>query len=284
MSCEGCPQASSCSKGQKEACSLKINPHNHIKNCIAVLSGKGGVGKSTVTVLLARALARKGLKVGIMDADITGPSIPRLMDLQNGKALATADNEILPIVSEEGIECMSLNYLVEHEEDPVIWRGPIVSNVVKQFYTDVLWGELDVLLIDMPPGTGDVALTILQDLPVDGVLMVSTPQPMVSMIVAKAISMCQQMHIPVLGIVENMAYLECPNCHDRIEFYNEEDEKKFLEGHELKLYARLPMLDLIRDIHQYDSYNLAQQEKVQEFMGDMADEILDDIKNGKSEG
>jgi Mrp family chromosome partitioning ATPase len=143
---------------------------------IAILSGKGGVGKSTITVMLARALAKQGLRVGIMDADITGPSIPRLMNAHERYAYATKENEIIP-VEVDGIKIMSLNYLVQNESDPVIWRGPILGNVVKQFYTDVVWGELDVLLIDMPPGTGDVALTILQSLPVQGVLMISTPQP-----------------------------------------------------------------------------------------------------------
>lgn len=159
---------------------------------------KGGVGKSTITVLLARALSKKGYKVGIMDADITGPSIPRLMDAQNEQAYATRENEVIP-VDVDGIKIVSLNYMLENENDPVIWRGPIVGNVVKQFYTDVLWEDLDYLLIDMPPGTGDVALTILQELPVEAVLMVSTPQPMVSMIVTKAIKMCDEMHVRVLG-------------------------------------------------------------------------------------
>ena len=211
MSCEGCPSQGKCGKNS-ETCGIQSNPDNHIKNIITVMSGKGGVGKSTVTVMLAKAMAKKGLKVGIMDADITGPSIPRLLALTNQHAYGNEKQQLIPIESKEGIKVMSLNFLVQSESDPVIWRGPVIGGVVKQFYTDVVWGDLDVLLIDMPPGTGDVALTIMQSIPVQGVVMVSTPQPMVSMIVEKACHMCEKMEVKVLGIIENMAYLECPNC------------------------------------------------------------------------
>lgn len=276
MSCEGCPSKGKCSK-DAASCSVQPNPNNNIKKIVAVMSGKGGVGKSTISVLLARAAAKQGQKVGIMDADITGPSIPRLLGLEDAKAYSNANNEILPIVASDGIEIMSLNYLLKNESDPVIWRGPIIANVVKQFYTDVLWKDLDVLFIDMPPGTGDVALTILQDLPVNGVIMVSTPQPMVSMIVEKAIHMCEQMKVTVLGVIENMAYLECPNCQEKISFYNEEELNEFIKNSNAKLYATLPMQDLIRDVNQYDSYNLQQQEKVNAFMDKVVCEILADL-------
>ena len=205
MSCEGCPSQGKCGKNS-ETCGIQSNPDNHIKNIITVMSGKGGVGKSTVTVMLAKAMAKKGLKVGIMDADITGPSIPRLLALTNQHAYGNEKQQLIPIESKEGIKVMSLNFLVQSESDPVIWRGPVIGGVVKQFYTDVVWGDLDVLLIDMPPGTGDVALTIMQSIPVQGVVMVSTPQPMVSMIVEKACHMCEKMEVKVLGIIENMAY------------------------------------------------------------------------------
>ena len=211
MSCEGCPNQGSCGKDQS-SCQIENNPNNHIKKIVAVMSGKGGVGKSTITVMLAKSLAKKGLKVGIMDADITGPSIPRLFAAEHEQAYATKESFIIPIETADHIKIMSLNFMMKNESDPVIWRGPIIAGVVKQFYTDVIWGDLDVLLIDMPPGTGDVALTIMQSLPVSGVVMVSTPQPMVSMIVSKAIHMCHQMSIAVYGVIENMAYLECPNC------------------------------------------------------------------------
>ena len=213
MSCEGCPSKGNCSKSEG-SCGIVNNPNNHIRHIVGVMSGKGGVGKSSVSVLLARQLARKGLKVGIMDADITGPSIPRLLGMPRAQAFGTND-AIEPVVDKDGIKCMSLNFLMDDENQPVVWRGPIVANAVKQFYTDVIWGDLDVLFIDMPPGTGDVALTVLQSIPVNGVVMVSTPQPMVSMIVSKAVNMCRQLKIPVLGVVENMSYISCPNCGKR---------------------------------------------------------------------
>ena len=238
MSCEGCPSQGKCGKNS-ETCGIQSNPDNHIKNIITVMSGKGGVGKSTVTVMLAKAMAKKGLKVGI--------------------------------------KVMSLNFLVQSESDPVIWRGPVIGGVVKQFYTDVVWGDLDVLLIDMPPGTGDVALTIMQSIPVQGVVMVSTPQPMVSMIVEKACHMCEKMEVKVLGIIENMAYLECPNCHERIEFYKKEDVETLCNSTCTKLYGTLPMLDLIRDINEYDAYSKEQQEKVDAYVSDIATEVLEDI-------
>ena len=277
MSCEGCPSAGNCSK-DKTTCNVNSNSKNHIKHIVAVLSGKGGVGKSTVTVLMAKALAAKGLKVGIMDADITGPSIPRLMNKEHEVAYASKDGEILPILSDEGIKIMSLNYMLKNESDPVIWRGPVIANVVKQFYTDVLWEELDVLLIDMPPGTGDVALTILQSIPVQGVLMISTPQPMVSMIVSKAINMCKEMKVPVLGVVENMAFLDCPNCQERIEFYDRGVLNEFLNSNGVKLYGTLPMLDLIRDVNEYQSYTVEQKELVNEYVSKICDGVLEDIQ------
>lgn len=276
MSCEGCPSQGKCGKSS-ETCGIQSNPDNHIKNIITVMSGKGGVGKSTVTVMLAKAMAKKGLKVGIMDADITGPSIPRLLALLNEHAFGNEKQQLIPVESKEGIKVMSLNFLVQSESDPVIWRGPVIGGVVKQFYTDVVWGDLDVLLIDMPPGTGDVALTIMQSIPVQGVVMVSTPQPMVSMIVEKACHMCEKMEVKVLGIIENMAYLECPNCHERIEFYKKEDVETLCNSTCTKLYGTLPMLDLIRDINEYDAYSKDQQEKVDAYLSDIADEILEDI-------
>lgn len=276
MSCEGCPSKGNCSK-DAASCGVQSNPKNKIKKIVAVMSGKGGVGKSTLTVMLAKAMAKQGLKVGIMDADITGPSIPRLLDVMNEQAYATKDSEIIPIVTEDGIKIISLNYLMKNESDPVIWRGPVIAGVVKQFYTDVLWEELDVLLIDMPPGTGDVALTIMQSLPVQGVVMISTPQPMVSMIVTKAINMCNQMNVKVLGVIENMAYLECPKCNERIEFYETGELHQFFEETALKLYGTLPMLDLIRDINKYGSYTSDQKEKVDSYVEEIAKEVLSDL-------
>lgn len=276
MSCEGCPSKGSCGKDQS-TCGVENNPNNHIKNIVAIMSGKGGVGKSTITVMVAKALAKKGYKVGIMDADITGPSIPRLFSAENEQAYATKENYIIPVEVADGIKIMSLNFLMKNESDPVIWRGPVIAGVVKQFYTDVLWGDLDVLLIDMPPGTGDVALTIMQSLPVSGVLMVSTPQPMVSMIVAKAIHMCEQMHVPVYGVIENMAYLECPNCQEKIEFYDTAQLHQFFEDTMTKLYGTLPMLDLIRDLNTYAQYNDNQKEIVHDLIDSAVDQLIQDI-------
>ena len=179
------------------------------------MSGKGGVGKSTVTTLFAKELSKLGYKVGIMDADITGPSIPRLMGMKDEKAMGDGES-IYPVMSKEGIKVISLNLLIDDENEPVIWRGPVVGGAVKQFWEDVIWGDLDFLLIDMPPGTGDVALTVMQSTPVNGVVMVSVPQDMVSMIVAKAVNMTKKMNIPVLGVVENMSYIVCPGKEDGI--------------------------------------------------------------------
>jgi Mrp family chromosome partitioning ATPase len=172
---------------------------------------------------------------------------------------------------------MSLNYLLSNESDPVIWRGPIVGNVVRQFYTDVLWGDLDVLLIDMPPGTGDVALTILQDLPVQGVIMVGTPSSMVGMIVLKAIKMCEQMNIPLLGIIENMAYFECPNCNERVEFFDAKEMDELLDAAHTKLYATLPMSQPLANLHQYSSLNLENQQKVESYIEECAKELWQDL-------
>ena len=280
MSCEGCPNAGNCKK-DPQSCGLQPNPANKIKAIVPVMSGKGGVGKSTVTVLLARALNRMGLKVGIMDADVTGPSVPRLLDLQNEWAYGDGNDNVLPVVSADGIKTMSLNYMMADEADPVVWRGPIVSNMLKQFYTDVIWGELDVLLIDMPPGTSDTALTILQELPVTGVIMVTTPQAMVSMIVTKAVRMCGKMNIPVLGMVENMAYMNCPHCNERINFYATDANGNFqeLEGLEdMKMYAILPMNDLLRATNTYDSFDLRQQEEVNGLFDDFAKELDHDLR------
>ena len=184
--CGSCPSKGECSK-DKESCGIKNNPLNNIKKIIGVMSGKGGVGKSTVSALIAKNLAKQGYKVGVLDADITGPSIPRLLGVKDSRAMGAPDNCIYPVQNAEGIKVMSLNLLIDDENQPVIWRGAMISNVVKQFYTDVIWGELDYLLIDMPPGTGDVALTVMQSIPINGIVMVSVPQDMVSMIVKKVV-------------------------------------------------------------------------------------------------
>ena len=184
------------------------------------MSGKGGVGKSTVTSLIAKKLNKEGYKVGILDADITGPSIPRLMGLKNERAISSDGVNIFPVVSKEGIKTMSINYMVGDESQPVVFKGPLISNTIKQFYKDVMWEELDYLLIDMPPGTGDVALTVMQSLPITGMVMVSVPQDMISMIVAKGINMAKKLNVNVLGVVENMSYIQCPDCSKKIKLFD----------------------------------------------------------------
>lgn len=237
--CDTCPSKGNCNTNV-EACGIQNNPNNKIKNIIGVMSGKGGVGKSTMTTLIAKQLNAQGYKVGILDADITGPSIPRLMRMGDVKAFSDGTN-IIPVTTSAGIKVISLNLMLEDESSPVIWRGPMIGGVVKQFYTDVLWEELDYLLIDMPPGTGDVALTVMQSIPITGVVMVSMPQNLVSMIVSKAINMTQQLNVPVIGIIENMSYIQCPNCSEKIRMFDDDDINNFLDSNKVELLGELPM-------------------------------------------
>ena len=219
-----------------------VNAHSSVKMVIGVVSGKGGVGKSLVTALTAVQLNRKGIRTAILDADITGPSIPRMFGaLRGGGAAAADENEILPGETAGGIRLMSLNLLMPNETDPVIWRGPVIASVVKQFWTDVRWGDIDVMLVDMPPGTGDVPLTVFQSLPVDGIVMVTTPQELVSMIVEKAINMASMMEIPVIGLVENMSYLTCPHCGKPIYPFGEKENDAGAIRRGIDVAGRLPI-------------------------------------------
>ncbi len=210
-----------------------------MKKVIGVISGKGGVGKSFVAASLATALRKRGFAVGILDADITGPSIPKMYGL-HGPAVGS-EMGIYPIETDDGIEVMSVNLLMEDEEAPVVWRGPVIAGTVKQFWTDVVWGDLDYLLVDMPPGTGDVPLTVFQSLPVDGVIIVTSPQDLVRMIVAKAYNMAGLMDIPVLGIVENYSYLECPECGAKIPVFGESHIEEIAEDLCIDVLGRLPL-------------------------------------------
>ena len=219
----------SCDKSSCEGCSSKangpqsflaeMNAHSNVKHVIGVVSGKGGVGKSFVTGSLANMMAAQGYKVGILDADITGPSIPKMYGLQ-GAAMAN-DEGIYPMITKNGIKVMSINLLLPTEDTPVIWRGPVLANMVKQFWTDVIWGDVDYLFVDMPPGTGDVPLTVFQSLPIEGIVIVTSPQDLVKMIVKKAFNMAGMMKIPVLGIVENYSYVKCPDCGKEIKVFGE---------------------------------------------------------------
>ena len=217
----------------------KQNELSNIKRIIGVLSGKGGVGKSFVTSSIAAYLNRNGLKVGILDADITGPSIPKAFGIKE-KAYGE-NNFIFPAKSKGGIEIMSANLLLDNETDPIIWRGPLVGNLVKQFFENVAWGDLDVLLIDMPPGTGDVALTIFQSLPIDDLIIVTSPQDLVSLIVSKAIKMAEMMNIHVLGVVENMSYLVCPKCAEKISIFGESHLDVFAKQMSFAILGKLPL-------------------------------------------
>ena len=215
------------------------NPLSNIKKVIAVVSGKGGVGKSAVTCTLAAAMAKRGKKVGVLDADITGPSVPRAFGI--AKRAEGSELGLYPAVTGGGIEIMSLNLLVERETDPVVWRGPVIAGAVEQFWTDVVWGDLDYLFVDMPPGTGDVPLTVFQSLPVDGAIVVTAPQTLVGMIVTKAVRMAEMLDIPVLGLVENYSYFRCPDCGGEHPVFGESTIDALGAQLSLPVLARLPI-------------------------------------------
>lgn len=243
-----CSSASSCSKESCEGCPSKNNPQSmvepinklsSVKKVIGIVSGKGGVGKSFVTASLAVAMKKAGFEVGIMDADITGPSIPKMFGL-HGPAYGT-DDGLYAVPTENGMKVMSINLLVDDEEAPVIWRGPVIGGAVKQFWTDVVWGDLDYLFVDMPPGTGDVPLTVFQSIPVDGIIIVTSPQELVQLIVKKAYHMAEMMHIPVLGIVENFSYVKCPDCGKETKIFGESHIEEVAAGLSLPVFGRLPV-------------------------------------------
>ena len=236
--CAGCAHADSC--GSKPQSLLKpANPHSHVNKVIAVVSGKGGVGKSMVTASLARSMREQGFNVGIMDADITGPSIPKMYGIHK-QAMRTEEG-IIPEEAKDGTKIMSVNLLLPNESDPVIWRGPVIAIVVTQFWTVVMWGELDYLFVDMPPGTGDVPLTVFQSLPVDGIVIVTSPQDLVQMIVKKAYNMAGQMDIPVLGIVENYSYLVCPDCGKKISVFGESHVDETAKELDIPVIGKMPI-------------------------------------------
>ena len=241
-SCNGnCSSCGSTSCGDRTAESLlaKLNPHSNVKKVIAVVSGKGGVGKSTVTSLLASAMSRQGKRVGVLDADITGPSAPTAFGVTECQG-ATEDG-LYPAMTKGGIQVMSINLLLDDPASPVVWRGPVIAGAVKQFWTDVIWEDVDYMFVDMPPGTGDVPLTVFQSLPVDGIVIVTSPQDLVSMIVAKAVKMAEMMHIPVLGFVENYAYLQCPDCGKKINVFGKSHLDEVAAKFGLPVLARLPI-------------------------------------------
>ena len=236
--CAGCANSGTC-KSKPQDFKKPANPYSHVNKVIGVVSGKGGVGKSMVTASLARMMREQGFSVGILDADITGPSIPKMYGVHD-KAVGN-DEGILPNEAKDGTKIMSVNLLLPDEEAPVIWRGPVIANMVTQFWTDVMWGELDYLFVDMPPGTGDVPLTVFQSLPVDGIVIVTSPQDLVRMIVKKAYNMARQMDIPVLGIVENYSYLECPDCGKKIHVFGESHIDEIAEELGVSVLGKMPI-------------------------------------------
>jgi len=257
----------------------KANEKSNIKNVIAIMSGKGGVGKSSVTSLLATALKEKGYKVGILDGDVTGPSIPKIFGINNQRA--TGDKTgFNPVTTSTGIKVISINLLIEKEDDPVVWRGPIISGTIKQFFTDVNWGDIDYLLIDLPPGTGDAPLTIMQSLPLDGIVIVTSPQSLVELIVKKSINMAKKLEIPLVGIVENMSYFECPDCKKRINIFGKSRLDEVAKETDIEVLTKIPIdpefVELCDEgrIEVYSKINFGLVEEI-------GDKFLDTLNNSK---
>ncbi len=224
----------------KESFLEKTNELNSIKRVVSIVSGKGGVGKSLITSMTAVVLRRKGYQVGVMDADITGPSIPKMFGAESYKP-DSSEMGLFPVATHNDIKLMSINLLLDKADQPVIWRGPLIAGTVKQFWTDVIWGDLDYLLIDMPPGTGDVPLTVFQSIPLDGIIIVTSPQDLVSLIVRKAYNMAKSMNIPILGVVENMSYAICPKCGDKINVFGESKAQKVADELGIPMLGRVPI-------------------------------------------
>ncbi|MBE6927582.1 MAG: Mrp/NBP35 family ATP-binding protein [Ruminococcaceae bacterium] len=240
--CSSCGE--SCGERKAESLLAELHARSSVKKVFAVVSGKGGVGKSTVTSMLATAMHRSGKRTAILDADITGPSIPKAF----GVSVCEADDEgIYPARSKGGIQIMSINLMLENDSDPVLWRGPIIAGAVKQFWTDVIWDDVEYMFVDMPPGTGDVPLTVFQSLPIDGVIIVTSPQELVGMIVSKAVKMANAMNIPILGLVENYSYFRCPDCGQKHELFGASHLDKIAAEYALPILARLPIDPSVAD-------------------------------------
>ena len=239
--CSTCGESCSSRTAEQTSFLEPLNPASSVKKVIGVVSGKGGVGKSLVTAMMAVKMNSKGKHTAILDADITGPSIPKAFGLNNNMVMMTKDNLMIPATSALGIDIMSANLLLDNDTDPVIWRGPVIAGAVKQFWNETLWEDVDYMFVDMPPGTGDVPLTVFQSLPVNGIIIVTSPQELVSMIVAKAVKMAQKMNIPILGLVENMSYLECPDCGKKISVFGESHIDEIAKEYNIPVLAKLPI-------------------------------------------
>ncbi len=267
--CSSCGE--NCTSREKKSLIKPLNELSEVKKVIAVVSGKGGVGKSMTCALLAAAAQNKGKVTAIMDADITGPSIPRMFGVT--ERAKGSENGILPVITESGIQIMSMNVLLENEADPVVWRGSLISGTVQQFWTDVIWTGVDVMFIDMPPGTGDVPLTVFQSIPLDGVIVVTTPQDLVGMIVQKAVNMAQMMNVPILGIVENMSYIKCPDCGRKISVFGESGVDALAMEYSIPAMAKLPV-----DPELTKAADGGKLEEAQNYLGDFLDKIIKKLK------
>ena len=259
----------------KSTCSKKdflapMNAHSHVKKVIGVVSGKGGVGKSSVTSLLALAKQREGYKIAILDGDITGPSIGRIFGVENKQVLSNG-KEFTPVESSQGIKIMSTNLLLESNDTPVIWRGPVLAGMIKQFWSDVMWGDVDYMFVDMPPGTGDVPLTVFQSLPLDGIIIVTSPQELVGMIVSKAVNMAKKMDVDIIGIVENMSYVKCPDCDKKIYMFGKSHSQEVADRYQLPLLGQLPI--------DSELTQLSDQGYVENYHSDWFDEFSQKVKD-----
>lgn len=268
--CGSC--SANCSSRSPQSMIEQPHKESRIGKVIGVVSGKGGVGKSMVSSMLAASLQRKGHQAAILDADVTGPSIPKALGITE-HAVGT-ETALYPVISKTGIQTMSVNLLLEDSNDPVIWRGPVIAGTVKQFWTDVIWRDVDYMIVDMPPGTGDVPLTVFQSIPVDGIIIVTSPQELVSMIVGKAVRMAQMMDIPILGIVENMSYVECPDCNKKIEIFGKSHAEEVAGQYGLPVLAKIPMTAEIAAAS--DAGN------IEELTGSWLDSAITAIKNTES--
>ncbi len=263
-----CGDCNDCGESRQESLIQPLNDMASVKDVIAVVSGKGGVGKSMVTSLMSVIMQRRGYRTAILDADITGPSIPKTFKITE-KATGS-DNYIFPVETKTGIQMMSINLLLEEESDPVVWRGPVIAGAVQQFWTDVIWKDVEYMFVDMPPGTGDVPLTVFQSLPIKGIIVVTSPQELVSMIVEKAVKMAELMNVPVLGIVENMSYFECPDCGGRHSIFGESHIEEIAERYDIKNIAKLPINSKLSAA--------ADAGMIELFEGDWLDEMADAIE------
>ena len=266
-SCEGCPSKA---KGGSGIAKEPMNKASNVKKVIGVVSGKGGVGKSSVTSLLALAKQREGYKVAILDGDITGPSIGRILGVENKQVLSNG-KEFTPVESSQGIKIMSTNLLLESNDTPVIWRGPVLAGMIKQFWSDVMWGDVDYMFVDMPPGTGDVPLTVFQSLPLDGIIIVTSPQELVGMIVSKAVNMAKKMDVDIIGIVENMSYVKCPDCDKKIYMFGKSHSQEVADRYQLPLLGQLPI--------DSELTQLSDQGYVENYHSDWFDEFSQKVKD-----